>query len=237
MNVLESASFARDASFDRPGVLTGRRRLVGRVLGAAGLTAAVGAIVLLGTGYTTATVAGDSMDPTYPRGARVFFERIDGGEVGRGDVVLHRAEDRNGTRPLLRRVIGMGGDHVRQSAGGPVTVNGVPVTEPYVKDGDPSGVPVAYDVVVPEGMLFLLGDYRANSMDSRFSLDEQSGGVAATAVEARALDDRTGLLLLVLTALFGLLGTVAGLAVEIASRAARRESRSFHPPAPSGPGR
>ncbi|MFF5920934.1 signal peptidase I [Streptomyces flavochromogenes] len=219
--------------------MTGRRRqrLVGRVLGAAGLTAAVGAIVLLGTGYTTATVAGDSMNPTYPQGDRVFFERIEAGEVERGDVVLHRAEDRSGIRLLLRRVIGMGGDHVRQGPGGPVTVNGVPLTEPYVKDGDPSGVPVAYDVVVPEGMLFLLGDHRANSLDSRFSLDEQSGGVAATAVEARALENRTGLLLLVLTALCGLLGTVGGLAIEIASRAARRESPYLHPPAPTGPGR
>ncbi|MET9542561.1 signal peptidase I [Streptomyces sp. NPDC006553] len=214
-----------------------RQRLAGRVLGVAGLTAAVGAIAVLGTGYTTATVTGDSMNPTYPQGARVFFERIDAGEVGRGDVVLHRAEGRSETRPLLRRVIGMGGDHVRQSPGGPVTVNGVPLTEPYVKDGDPSGIPFAYDVVVPEGTLFLLGDYRANSFDSRFALDEQSGGVAATAVEARALDNRTELVLLVLTALLGLLGAVGGLAVETVSLVARRGSRSFHPPAPAGRGR
>ncbi|MFJ5074800.1 signal peptidase I [Streptomyces sp. NPDC088553] len=219
--------------------MTGRRgsRLVGRVLGAAGLTAAVGAVALLGTGYTTATVAGDSMNPTYPQGDRVYFERIDASEVGRGDVVLHRAEDRDEIRPLLRRVIGMGGDHVRQSPGGPVTVNGVPLTEPYVKDGDPSGVPLGYDVVVPEGTLFLLGDHRANSFDSRSSLDERSGGVAATSVEARALDNRAGLLLLVLTALIGLLATVAGTVIEIASRGTRRASRSFppaQPPAPSG---
>ncbi|MEU2165478.1 signal peptidase I [Streptomyces sp. NPDC019208] len=216
--------------------MTGRRRprLAGRMLGAAGLAAAVGAIVVLSTGYTTVTVSGNSMDPTYPRGDRVFFERIDAGEVGRGDVVLHRAEDRYEGRPVLRRVIGIGGDHVRQSSGGPVTVNGRPLTEPYVKDGDPSGTAPAYDVVVPEGRLFLLGDHRANSNDSRFSLSAQSGSVAATTVQARALDDHMGLLLLVLTALFGLLGTVGGLAMEIAARVTRRGSRLSHPPALSG---
>ncbi|MFF5937208.1 signal peptidase I [Streptomyces sp. NPDC012508] len=192
----------------------------------------MGAIALLATGYTTATVNGDAMDPTYPRGDRVFFERIDADEVRRGDVVLHRTEDGYENRPVLRRVIGMGGDHVRQIPGGPVTVNGGTLTEPYVKDGDPSGTAPAYDVLVPEGRLFLLGDHRANSNDSRFSLDAQSGSVAATTVQARALDNNWGLLLLVLTALFGLLGAAGGLAMEIASQVSRRASRSPHPPAP-----
>ncbi|MFF1505847.1 signal peptidase I [Streptomyces sp. NPDC058326] len=214
--------------------MTSRRRprLTGRVLGAAGLAAAVGATALLATGYTTATVNGDAMDPTYARGDRVFFERIDADEVRRGDVVLHRSGDRHEDRSVLRRVIGMGGDHVRQSPGGPVTVNDRPLTEPYVKDGDPSGAAPAYDVVVPEGRLFLLGDHRANSNDSRFSLSARSGSVAATTVQARALDSHTGLLLLVLTALAGLLGTVGGLAMEIAyqvTRGARRSPRTEHP--------
>ncbi|MFC7931036.1 S26 family signal peptidase [Streptomyces cinereoruber] len=36
-------------------------------------------------------------------------------------------------------------------------MNGEPLSEPYVKDGDPSGTTRAYDVTVPEGRLFLLG--------------------------------------------------------------------------------
>ncbi|KOG12072.1 MULTISPECIES: signal peptidase I [Streptomyces] len=199
-----------------------RPRLPGRVLGAAGLAAAVGAIALLATGYTSATVSGDAMNPTYPRGDRVFFERVDASEVGRGDVVLHRSQDGHENRPVLRRVIGVGGDHVSQSPGGPVTVNGEPLTEPYVKDGDPSGSAPAYDVVVPEGALFLLGDHRANSNDSRYSLAAHSGGVPATSVQARALDSHTGLLLLVLTALLGVLGAAVGLTMEIASRTPAR---------------
>ncbi|WP_058043772.1 S26 family signal peptidase [Streptomyces roseifaciens] len=60
-----------------------------------------------------------------------------------------------------------------------------------------------YDVVIPEGRLFLLGDYRANSNDSRYFLSEQSDTVEASTVQARALHDRTGLLGLMLAALLG----------------------------------
>ncbi|MFF7716036.1 hypothetical protein ACIOWI_25100 [Streptomyces sp. NPDC087659] len=59
----------------------------------------------------------------------------------------------------------------------------------------------------------------------------QSGSAAATTVQARALHHHMGLLLLVLTALFGLLGAAGGPAMEIAARATRRASRLPHPPA------
>ncbi|MFJ5833402.1 signal peptidase I [Streptomyces sp. NPDC093089] len=198
------------------------RRLAGRLTAAAGLAAAACAVALLATGYTSAVVGGEAMEPTYPRGDRVFFERVDASEVRRGDVVLHGTEGAPDGRPLLRRVIGTGGDHVSQIPGGPVTVNGRPLTEPYVKDGDPSGTAPAYDVVVPEGRLFLLGDHRANSNDSRFSLAAQAGSIPATAVRARALDSHTGPALLALTALLGLLAAAGGLTREWASRRSRR---------------
>ncbi|MFF7713670.1 signal peptidase I [Streptomyces sp. NPDC007988] len=196
-------------------------RTVSRVLGAVGLVVVVGAVVRVGAGYTTVTVTSDAMRPTYTPGERVFLERIEAGEARRGDVVLQRSDDRYRGLAVLQRVIGVGGDRVTQQTGEPVTVNGKPLAEPYVKDGDPSGAAPPYDVVVPQGRLFLLGDHRANSNDFRYFLDDQSGTVADRAVLARPLDDRSGLVGAGLTVLVGLVLVLGAIATEIAGRRRR----------------
>ncbi|TXS56562.1 signal peptidase I [Streptomyces sp. t39] len=194
-------------------------RAVFRVLGAMGLVLAVGALWYVVSGHTTATVAGESMRPTYTPGERVLLERVEPGEVRRGDVVLHASPEWYGGLPAVRRVIGVGGDRIAQRPGEPVTLNGKPLAEPYVKDGDPSGTGTPeYDVTVPEGRLFLLGDHRANSNDSRYFLTDRSGTVPEDEVRARALDDRSGLVAAGLTALLGLVLVGGALATEIAGR-------------------
>jgi signal peptidase I len=86
---------------------------------------------------------------------------------------------------LVKRVIGVGGDQVAcEGWGQPVTVNGVPLAEPYLKPGvEPSAV--AFSVTVPPDSVWVMGDNRANSADSRFHQDQALGG-------AVSLDDLVG---------------------------------------------
>ncbi|MEU1487930.1 signal peptidase I [Streptomyces sp. NPDC005752] len=195
------------------------------VSGTVGALLLVGTVVVFGTGYTGAKVSGSSMEPTYSIGERVVLERVDADEVRRGDVVLYRVPERYEGLAVLGRVIGVGGDQVAQQPGGPVTLNGSPLTEKYVKDGDPAGTPSGYDVVVPEGRLFVLGDFRADARDSRSFLDDRSGTVASAGVLGRALHDRSGPVGLGLAMLLGLLLAITALVSGIAARGARTRSR------------
>ncbi|MGW3322306.1 S26 family signal peptidase [Streptomyces virginiae] len=72
-----------------------------------------------------------------------------------------------------------------------MTLNGRPLDEPYVLNGDPVvGTPGAFDVKVPEGRLFLLGDTRGNSADSRYRFQEAEGGtVPLSAVKGALIDE------------------------------------------------
>lgn len=77
---------------------------------------------------------------------------------------------------LIKRVIGLPGDTVECcDAQGRVTVNGVPIDEPYLAGGvTPSDL--EFSVVVPEDSLWVMGDNRRNSQDSRYKMGDPGGG-------------------------------------------------------------
>jgi signal peptidase I len=80
-------------------------------------------------------------------------------------------------RDFVKRVIGVGGDRVACcDAQGRITVNGIPLDEQdYLFPGN---VPSqdSFDVVVPEGKLWVMGDHRAASSDSRAHMGDPGGG-------------------------------------------------------------
>lgn len=85
----------------------------------------------------------------------------------------------------VKRVIGIPGDHVQCcSSEGRLTVNGQVLEEPYVYPGDEPSKQ-KFDVVVPEGRLWLMGDHRSRSADSRGLLGAPWGMVPLDRVIGR----------------------------------------------------
>jgi signal peptidase I len=92
----------------------------------------------------------------------------------------------NSEQHLVKRVIGLPGDHVVCcDAGGQLTVNGTPLAEQYINGAE---APMAreFDVVVPEGKVWVMGDNRNHSADSRAHLDSSGGFVDMADIEGKA---------------------------------------------------
>jgi len=120
-----------------------------------------------------------SMEPTLEKGDRVLVNKLsyDLHDVNRGDVVVFELEPDavgpDGIKDLIKRVVGLPGD-VIETRDGVVYVNDEPLDEPYLPDGtltgDPSNGqnPSIERQTVPDGHVYVLGDNRSNSADSRY---------------------------------------------------------------------
>ncbi|GGT01387.1 MULTISPECIES: signal peptidase I [Streptomyces] len=122
-----------------------------------------------------------SMERGLRVGDRVVVNKVAyrfGAGPRRGDIVVFDGTGTWGDGDYIKRVVGVGGDHVTCCDDeGRVQVNGRPVDESaFLYPGD-SPSTVAFDVVVPAGTLFVLGDHRADSSDSRDHLGSPGGGM------------------------------------------------------------
>ncbi len=78
---------------------------------------------------------------------------------------------------LVKRAIGVAGDHVICcTKEGLLSVNGTPITEPYIFEANkPSDM--NFDITVPKGKIWVMGDHRGASADSRYHQEDVNGGM------------------------------------------------------------
>lgn len=141
-------------------------------------------------------IPSSSMEPTLLVGDRVLVNKLsyEFGDVERGDVIVfHKPETlpESEIDEFIKRVVGLPGD-VIEAREGVVFVNGLALDEPYLPDGTfTAGLA---ETIVPPDSVFVLGDNRGNSTDSRvFGAVEVDSIVGQAFVRVWPLGDIGGL--------------------------------------------
>lgn len=108
-------------------------------------------------------VTGTSMNPTLNNDEVLVCSKLS--EIKKGDIVAFYYNN----KVLLKRVIGTSGDIIDITEEGTVSVNGEVLDEPYISEAAFGECDIELPYQVPENRIFVMGDHRAVSIDSRSS--------------------------------------------------------------------
>ncbi|MDX3540460.1 signal peptidase I [Streptomyces sp. MB09-01] len=224
----------------------GRRRGIWAIV----LLVAGGVLVLGGTVHSAVSaghsevdyekhrIASDHMRPAYAAGDSGWFSMGAAGEeleIGRGDVVLVSVPQWRTGGLMLSRVVARGGDRIEHRRGeSTLRLNGEPLEEPYILDRSVPAV-VAFDVTVPEGRTFLMGDNRGNSADSSMHISEDGGTVPLSAIRGEAVVEPTDLIVAGGLQFVGAVVFLAGGVLGIVALVVRRREPAPAQPVPGAP--
>lgn len=114
-------------------------------------------------------VSGQSMEPTLHNGDWLAVRAVNT-KINRGDIVVVTQPNRL-NEPIIKRVIAVAGDTVDINFfTGEVTVNGVVTDEPYIAEKTVRSFDTSFPLTVPQNCVFVMGDNRNHSLDSRSSV-------------------------------------------------------------------
>ncbi len=127
------------------------------------VTAAI-SVLLATLFFPILKVSGVSMEPTLENGQIIVLEKS--GKFETGDLIGFYYQN----KILLKRVIGQAGDYINIDANGNVYVNDVKLDEPYLNETALGDCNIELPYQVPDGKIFVMGDNRSKSVDSRSKL-------------------------------------------------------------------
>lgn len=145
-------------------------------------TAVIAVVIIFCFIFRIATISGDSMKNTLYSGEKVIISNL-AYTPKNGDIVVISRNAENSIKgqvssqgPIIKRVIATGGQTVDiDFEAGIVYVDGKPLKENYTSTPTVNKADIEFPLYVPEGYIFVLGDNRTESLDSRYSQIGEDG--------------------------------------------------------------
>lgn len=140
-----------------------KKKFLGTLFSTVSILIVVAALAVLASTlfFPVVQVSGTSMEPALKNGDILVLVKSD--DVEQGDLCCVSWQNKT----LLKRVIGLPGDVIDMDDQGNVSVNNKPLDEPYVTEKSLGICEIEFPYLVPDNKIFLLGDRRETSVDSR----------------------------------------------------------------------